>query len=381
VTRGGTDVAVVGAGIVGLSTAYALSLRGVDFRLFEAARPGAGQSAGRTRIFRHGHSRPELVRLAVESRLVWDEWEPRLGASMLGREGVIVTGPPASERERLLAEAGVPCRLIGPREQERALPIFRAAEGEALLDEPGGSIDVRASIEALSRAVGDRLTLGQVLRVGDPDRPVLETSEGIWEAGRAIVCAGAGVRELASGLGLDVPVSIGCHARATFRVHRRDAGGALPSLQDLSGAHDETVYAGPVPREAAYVVGLSGPDNQVPAGHGGVDALVRRIRGYVEAALPGLDPEPIDVRLCLTTMLPEGGDTFRIWRSGGVLVLAGDNLFKFGPVLGRLLAGAALGEPVPSWLEAPAPDYTHDRLAGAGKAPSVHPSLRRECGA
>lgn len=154
-------------------------------------------------------------------------------------------------------------------------------------------------------------------------------------------------------------------------MRRRGAGGALPSLQDLSGAHGETIYAGPVPGEAEYVVGLSGPDNQVPAGHGGVDALVRRIRRYVERALPGLDPEPIGVRLCLTTMLPAGGDTFRIWRSGGVLVLAGDNLFKFGPVLGRLLAGAALGEPVPSWLEGPAADFTHDRVRDAARAPGV----------
>ncbi|MBD0281279.1 MAG: FAD-binding oxidoreductase [Thermoleophilaceae bacterium] len=366
-SRGRTDVAVVGAGIVGLSTAYALSLRRVDFRLFEAARPGAGQSAGRTRIFRHGHARPELVRLAVESRLVWEEWERRLGTPMLGGEGVIVTGPPALERERLLAEAGVPCRLIGPREQERALPIFRAPGGEALLDELGGSTDVRASIEALSRAVSDRLTLGQAFRLGDSPRPVVETSEGIWEAGCVIVCAGAGVRELASGLGVAVPVSIGCHARATFRVLRPGVGAALPSLQDLSGAHGETVYGGPVPGEDAYVVGLSGPDNEVPSGQDGVDALLRRIRRYVERALPGLDPEPIGARLCLTTMLPEGGDTFRIWRAGRVLVLAGDNLFKFGPALGELLADAALGEPIPSWLEAPGPA----RVTRAATTPAV----------
>lgn len=350
----GTDVAVIGAGIVGLSTAYALSERGVDFRVFEAARPGAGQSAGRTRIFRHGHDRPELVRLAVESRRVWEEWERRLGVRLLGREGVIVTGPVARRRERVLVDAEVPCRLMGPAEEEEALPIFRAPGNEALLDELGGSTDVRASIETLAGAVGERLVLGRVFRIADQGRPVLETSEGIWEAGRVIVCAGAETRALTAGLGLEIPVSVGCHARARFRVRGSHAGAALPSLQDLSGAHGETVYAGPVPGDGTYVVGLSGPDNEVPAGEGGVDRLVRRIARYVERALPGLDPAPIDVRLCLTTMLPEGGDTLRIWRAGSVLVLAGDNLFKFGPVLGRLLAGAAVDQPVPDWLEAPA---------------------------
>jgi sarcosine oxidase len=349
-----TDVAVVGAGIVGLSTAYALSERRVDFRVFEGARPGAGQSAGRTRIFRHGHARPELVRLAAEARRIWEEWEQRLGVRLLGGEGVIVTGPPARERERLLVEAGVPCRLIDAREQADALPIFSPPEGVALLDELGGSTDVRTSVEALAAAIGDRLVLSQVFRIGDPERPVVETSEGIWEAERVVVCAGAGTRTLAAGVGLEIPVSVGCHARARFRVRGRHAGAALPSLQDLSGAHGETVYAGPVQGGETYVVGLSGPDNEVPAGEGGVDRLVRRIARYAERALPGLDPEPVDVRLCLTTVLPEGGDTFRLWRAGSVLVLAGDNLFKFGPVLGRLLASAAHAEPVPEWMEAPA---------------------------
>jgi sarcosine oxidase len=346
------DVAVVGAGIVGLSTAYALSERGVDFRLFEAARPGAGQSAGRTRIFRHGHERAELVQLALESRRVWEAWERRLGVTLLGREGVVVTGPAARRREQLLSEAGVPCRLITPDEQEEVLPIFTAPEDVALLDDLGGSTDVRASIEALSAAIGEHLVVGQVFRISGRGRPVLETSEDIWGAERVIVCAGAGVRELTDSLELAVPVSIGCHARARFAVRGAHAATALPSLQDLSGVHGETVYAGPVPGDGTYVVGLSGPDNEVPAGQGGVDRLVRRIAGYVERALPGLEPEPIDVRLCLTTMLPEGGDTFRIWRAGSVLVLAGDNLFKFGPVLGRLLAGAAEGEPLPAWMAA-----------------------------
>ena len=351
-SRDRTDVAVVGAGIVGLSTAYALSERGLDFRVFEAARPGAGQSAGRTRIFRHGHMRAELVTLAADSREVWEEWERRLGVQLLGREGVIVTGPPARERERLLGEAGIPCRSLTPAEQEEALPIFSAPEGAALLDELGGSTDVRASIAALAGAVDERLVLAQVFRISAEGRPVLETSEGMWEAERVIVCAGAGVRELTDGLGLDIPVSVGCHARGRFRVRGPNPGLTLPSLQDLSGVHGETVYAGPVPGEGTYVVGLSGPDNEVPAGDGGVGQLVARIAAYVDRALPGLEPEPIDVRLCLTTMLPEGGDTFRIWRAGPVVVLTGDNLFKFGPVLGRLLAGAAEDEPVPAWMEA-----------------------------
>ena len=48
--------------------------------------------------------------------------------------------------------------------------------------------------------------------------------------------------------------------------------------------------------------------------------------------MPGLDPEPASVRLCQTSILPWGADAFAVWRTGSVDVLAGANLFKFGPL-------------------------------------------------
>ena len=207
---------------------------------------------------------------------------------------------------------------------------------------------MRAAVGALSGAVAGRLVTAEVFRVDAGEPATLETSEGLWRAERVIVCAGVGARRLADGLGLEVPMSVACHARATFSTRSRHG---LPSLQDLSGVYGERVYAGPVPGEALYVVGLGGPDGVVDEGDS-VEELVRRIRAYVPRALPGLDPEPVDLRLCLTTGLSDQHDDFRLWRSGSVLLLAGDNLFKFAPLLGRLLAGAAAGEPVPGWLEA-----------------------------
>jgi sarcosine oxidase len=346
-----TQVAVIGAGIVGLSTTYVLQRRGVDVRCFESGRPGDGQSAGRTRIFRHAHARPELAAFAAESGAAWEEWERAFGVSLLGREGLVVTGEAAGERARLLIEAGLPHRLIDRAEQARRLPILDPPEGDALLDEAGGSTDVRTAVEALSGAVADRLVAAEVFSV-DPGEPAsVETSEGLWRAERVIVCAGVGVRRLAPSLGLDLPVSVGLHARARFNVRRPLAGRRLPALQELSGVYGETVYGGPVPGEARYVIGLGGPDSVVADGHS-TDDLVRRIAGYARRALPGLDPDPYDVRLCLSTGLSEEHDDFRLWRAGSALVLAGDNMFKFAPLLGRVLAGAAAGEEVPDWLEA-----------------------------
>jgi sarcosine oxidase len=329
-----TKVAVVGGGITGLSTAYALGRRGVDFVCFEAAAPGSGQSAGRTRVFRHGHDDERLVQLAVRARAEWERLEAELGVRLLGREGVLICGPNVAERAAAFEAAGVPARLVGRDEQASALPVLEPPEDEALLDELGGSIDVRAIIGGLAAALGDRLVFARVFEVRELGEGVeLHTSEGIWSAGRAILCPGAQLHELTAGLGLEIPLTVELHTRASFPV--REPGAPLACIQDRSGVHGETVYAAPMPDGREYAVGLGG-ELEPP-----VDEALARLTRYVERGMPGLEPVPASVRLCQTSVLPWGADAFAVWDTGRVAVLAGANLFKFGPLLGELLADGA----------------------------------------
>jgi sarcosine oxidase len=326
-----TEVAVVGAGISGLSAAYALRRSGVGCRVFEAGVPGAGQSAGRTRVFRHGHDDERLTRLAVRAREEWVRLEAELGASLLGRQGVLICGPNVGERAAAFEAAGVPARLVDRDEQVAALAALSPPEDEALLDELGGALDVRAVIDGLASALADELVTAEVFAVRDRGGHVeLQTSEGLWEAGRAILCPGAGLHTLTAQLDLDIPLTVDLHTRAAFAV--REPGGSLACLQDRSGVHGETVYAAPMPDGRHYAVGLGG-EHEPP-----VDEAIGRLTAYVERALLGLDPEPASVRLCRTSILPWGADAFATWRTGNVDVLAGANLFKFGPLLGELLA-------------------------------------------
>ena len=78
------------------------------------------------------------MRLAADSRGIWEEWQRRLGVQLLGRQGLVVTGTHAPDVLSLLEAAGLPARLLDEAEQRRLLPVMRPVEGPAVLDELAG---------------------------------------------------------------------------------------------------------------------------------------------------------------------------------------------------------------------------------------------------
>ena len=88
-----SDACVIGGGVIGLAVAVSLGERGLRVACFERGHPGQGQSAGRTRQFRHLHADPALIELAISAREGWRRWEERFERTLLGTD-------PALERHR-----------------------------------------------------------------------------------------------------------------------------------------------------------------------------------------------------------------------------------------------------------------------------------------
>jgi sarcosine oxidase len=349
VNGGRTEVAVVGAGIVGLAATASLADSGVDVRCFDPAEPGSGQSGGRIRVFRHIHDRADLVALARAARAGWDAWGERAGAALVGDEGVLYAAADAAEAASLLAVAGVEHRWVDEEEQRVLLPVLEPPGGPALLDLRGGAMRVRPTIEALASWAGGRLIRAEALAARpDGDGVELVTSDGLWRCDRVLLCAGVGTPELARPLGIDIPVAASLHIRLTFPV-RDGRGGPLACWLDRTGRYGVTVYAGPVVALDGFAVGLATRDQIADV------ADVARVRAYVEQALPGLHPDPVEARPCWVTVLPWHGDAFAAWEAGPVIAFAGHNLFKLAPVLGDLLAEAARSGRVPPDLSPPSP--------------------------
>lgn len=342
------QVAVVGAGIVGLSTAHALRERGIDVRVYERGVPGGGQSTGESRIFRHGHDDPRLVEMAKRSRSIWRAWERDLEAEFVSADGVLALGESALDRLAVVDGAGgIDARRADADEIGGRLPILAGYDGPAVFDADGGAIRTSAAIGGLASRLGGSLVADEVISLR-PDGEGVELRSGLAAESfeRVIVCAGRGTAALARTVGLSLPIDQAAHVRVTF-----DVAGAPPErlacLQDSSGQFPETgVYAAPEPGNRRYAVGLSETlevgDDGALSDPAMLAALAERAVAYVREALPGLDPEPAGHVHCWVTELPWSEDGLGVWEHEGILLTAGHNLFKMAPALGEELARAAI---------------------------------------
>ena len=356
------DVAVVGAGIVGLAATDALLRRGASVVCLDAGAPGHGGSAGVARGFRHLHRDPALMRLAVRSRAGWRRLEERAGVELLERGGMVRLGADIEPEIAALREIGVEARVLDPGEARARMPWLAPEAGPLLLDPDAGAVRARAAIAALTALAGDALRLARVDAIeAAPGGVRLRTATGEVRCTRCLVCAGAGTERLVAPLGIFIARERRAAFRLTFRA-RTPAAGPAPVWSDRSGRFGAGAYGAPEGPDR-YAVGLvaalaavEGPDAEaVPASAVDVRAARRRLVAYVRAALPGLDPEPVDgvLRLIAPLRGPDE-DALGLWARDGVLAVAGHNLFKHAPALGDLLAAAALGDDPDPVLRPPA---------------------------
>ena len=302
--------------------------------VLERGEPGAGQSAGIARGFRHLHATPAQIVAARRARAGWDAWSARAGEPLVGDEGALRLGGDAHADAARLSAAGVAAEVL-ERAGER-MPALAYDAGPLLWDPRGGAIRSQRTIAWLCRELGDRVRRTAV-RAAAPGR--LETADGPLTCGHVVLCAGAGTERLWPHLAMRRVV----HLRITF-----ECGGPAAAWADRSGRFGALTY-GVADGPGRFALGLADLDAQpapagaaaetVPAGVQ-LGAVRERLHAYAASAFPGLGA-PLDEIVRLLTVLPgDDEDAYLLERRDGITVVCGHNLFKLAPLLGEAVADA-----------------------------------------
>ncbi len=141
------EVVVVGAGIMGSATAYALAREGRDVLLVEQFQIGheQGSSHGRSRIVRLAYPEVEFVELAKESFAGWRKLEQESGQTLLELNGLLeIVEQPAQSSSDALDAAGAEYELLDAGSANRRWPVG-VPDGWTALFQPEAGI-VRADL-------------------------------------------------------------------------------------------------------------------------------------------------------------------------------------------------------------------------------------------
>jgi sarcosine oxidase len=379
------EYVVVGAGVLGLSVARELARRGRDVVCLEQLEPGherAG-SKSRARILRAGYHDPFHVRLAMRTWRGWEQLEEESGRQLVVPSGLLSCGRRVDELLESMRQGGAKGEIVSAEEAAERFPglsvtgraVYEGAAGILLADEVLRALVHGDPFELLAGHVVTGISDGpdgvtiEAVRFGEPAgeltggrAPASGGSGGAVGAGRseeaasgsrtfecraAILCAGAWSSDIARMAGLSV-LADALWASLQQVVYVSLPEGRSERLPAVVCYGDSGIsYGLPTPGEALYKLGLHDPTErsdpaEVPLVESSTDlALLAELAARL---LPGAISTPVATERCFYDNTPD--QDFVLDRVGRLVIGAGTSGhgFKFGPLIGELLADLAEGK-------------------------------------
>jgi sarcosine oxidase len=321
------DVAVVGAGVNGLATAWALQRRGIEVVVYEQFELGhtRGSSHGRSRIFRLAYPEVEWVRVAQEALEGWRELEEESGEQLLLLNGMLeLYHEGVVSSQGALEECDVACERLTREEAEERFGVSPPSDTYVLFQPDAGIVYSDRALQAFARGLRIEESC-KVASLEEVEEPV------------AVVCAGPWARRLLEPAGIDLPV---VETRETIAYFELD--GEIPSVvaEVVTKGHGFYSLHDPVHGLKVGIHKRGQPaDPDVEAGPD--PALVEEIVEWTAERFPRANPEPKGAESCFYTTTDD--ERFILERHGRVVVgsACSGHGFKFAPAIGKQLAALA----------------------------------------
>jgi len=379
------DVIIIGAGVIGASAAFQLSLLGAgDVLVVDRATAGSGMSCRSSALVRMHYTFPPEVELAVRSDAIFAAWPELTGRpSCIRRTGfarIVAPGEESALRANLAMQRALGARAeaIDAAALKELAPGFRVDDISCAGWEPDGGYGdgavVAGDLLAAARERGVRYRPNTVVRslLSEGDRVTgISTGDGEEHAGTVILAAGVWSPALAQTAGVFLPIENELH-RVAVLAHPPWEGAPFACIDSVT-----KTYFRPEAEGARTLVGaFTGPRGADPdrvAETASAEALVpqvqaasHRVPALAEAGIArgvtGVYDMTPDARPLLGPL--PGLD--------GLIVAAGFSGmgFKISPAVGESLAGLIAGPPPGSVDLAP---FRPDRFDDGAPIEPPHP--------
>lgn len=350
-------IIIIGAGIVGLSTAYALLKQGKRrVILLEQATVDhtGGTSHGFSRLLRFEYGSDahysRMVQLSLER---WKQLEVAGGRALYIPTGVLVAGSSADgftcASYTVAREMGLPIEYLSKKQCNKRFPQFATRTFDTITyNAEGGILRASACLQTLRDLVlamdGEIIEANRVSRMvyGDARRPVrLSLASGeVIAAERVVIAAGPWIYHLLPEVELPVRMTRQYLFYFAGLPDTSYSAGAFPAF--LAG----NLYGFPIHRgcngwvkAASHDFGYTvSPDDRTPPDR----VVVERIRDQLSALLPALRNAPLArIDSCVYDVTPDEHFILdRLPDDPRIVIATGlsGHGFKFGLLLGELLS-------------------------------------------
>jgi D-hydroxyproline dehydrogenase subunit beta len=190
------DIAIVGAGIVGLAHALAASRLGLRVIVIDRDQRAVGASIRNFGFVTvTGQQQGECWRRAMRSRDVWEEIAPQAGIAIIHAGLAVVARRPEAA---VVLEAfkrhpmGEDCTLLSPQEGRARFPWLTGTAEAVLWSPHDRRVESREAIPLLAAWLeqSQGITFRRGVAVHGVERGRLMTSDGPIEAAQIVVCSG-----------------------------------------------------------------------------------------------------------------------------------------------------------------------------------------------
>jgi monomeric sarcosine oxidase len=350
------DVAIVGAGVMGVTAACELACEGLSVALIdqsELPNPRAA-SVDHSKVFRFAYPDPFYVRLAIASRKRWLALEEETGTRLLTQTGALLIGKrwPSFETECYEAMLNLGCQaeMLDREQIATRFPQFNAHAFEYGIFDPSGAIThaeiaLGALIELARRRGVTILENTRVIDVRNTASRVVVACDSAADIDceRAMIASGPWSRRLLPFLvdKLTTTRQELVYFEPAAEISRSFEPSAFPIFMELeSGFYGFPIHHNGSMKIANHLKGAVVDPDALPDE---VDeSFIGSCRTFFKEFIPTLAGARVrETRVCIYNNTPD--DDFIIdWHPTleGVLVATGfsGHGFKFGPAIGRICA-------------------------------------------